>query len=54
MKIDRVSAVHPVIKIKTNKKDNKTDDKRKNEEKEERSFHKTLYKKKEGSVDEKI
>ncbi len=55
MKIDRVSAVHPVLSIKANKKDYKSNDKQKNEEKEETSFHKTFsYKKKEGEVDEKI
>ncbi len=56
MEINRVSAVYPVIKVVSYKKDGKADEKNRNNTKDDRNFEKALQsKKKEGAtVDEKV
>ena len=56
MEINRVSAVYPVIKVISYKKDGKSDEKNKNNTKDERNFEKALQsKRREGAaVDEKV
>jgi|GEM_PF-3524537 len=56
MEVNKISAIYPVIKVVSYRKDGKADEKNSNSSKDERNFEKALQsKKREGAaIDEKV